>query len=67
MTIKISPKLSYFHHGSTSPSVIYQNNELITAAKVIYVSRKIKIQNGPDQSYGFSMFVYGFLDTNGKY
>ncbi len=40
---------------------------MITAAKVIYVSRKIKIQNGPDQSYGFSMFVYGFLDTNGKY
>jgi hypothetical protein len=34
---------------------------------VIYLSRNIKIVNGDDQSFGFSVFVYGFLDTNGNY
>lgn len=31
------------------------------------MSRSIKIVNGEDQSFGFSVFVYGFIDTNGRY
>jgi hypothetical protein len=48
------------------PSVTSDNSSLYTASRVIYLTRKIKILSGNDLSFGFSVFVYGFMDTNGK-
>jgi hypothetical protein len=61
--ITLTAALQYTHYGDPSITVSSVHGNLDTRAKVGHISRNIKILSGTDSGWGFSIYVYGYMDT----
>lgn len=61
--ITLTAALQYTHYGDPSITVSSVHGNLDTRARVGHISRNIKIYSGTDAGWGFSIYVYGYMDT----
>jgi hypothetical protein len=64
-SIVLTAPLQYTHYGEQGVTVKSAYGNLDTRAKVGHLNRNIKIFSGPDDGWGFSIYVYGYYETGG--
>ena len=63
-TITLNAPLTYTHFGDSSNTISNHYGTLDARTRVGHVNRNIKIVPGPDATWGYSVTVYGYKDTN---
>jgi hypothetical protein len=62
-SVTLTANLQFTHYGASSITINNTFGTLDTRTRVGHLSRNIKIVAGPDAGWGFSLLVYGYLDT----
>ena len=68
--ITFDPPLNYTHYGASGVTISNSIGELDTRAMVGHITKTIKIVSGPDEGWGYTMWVYqmwqGFKSRTGN-
>ena len=58
----LATALQYTHYGAADLTVNNEYGTIDTRTKVGHVNRNVTITAGADSGWGFSVYVYGYLD-----
>jgi hypothetical protein len=63
-SISLDSPLLYTHYGASGLTIDNSYGQLDTRTRVGHVSRNVRIVNGPDSGWGFTVNIYGYKDTD---